>query len=256
MSEPRVVLFDLETLPNPREAIKVWPSLSNYPGLTLKAQVSTIICFGWKVLGKSEPVRCINAWDFPSWKKDVNDDRALVEEAREVLDGADAVVTHNGKKFDWKFFQTRLAKHGLTPLDPKLPHYDTKQISSRHLYLSSNSLGNIGEYLLADRKMDHEGWSLWVKVFERDAKAMKTMSNYCKQDVLLLEKAYLKLRPYIRTVNHNLFNPFKEKVCPSCGSSRIQKHGKRRTQTKVYQRYHCPDCGATCSSDVRDELLR
>jgi len=63
------------------EALEVWTQLSSYPGQTFKAQVQTILCFVWKVYGSAESeVKC--AWDFPSWKNDVNDYRALVFYAR------------------------------------------------------------------------------------------------------------------------------------------------------------------------------
>jgi hypothetical protein len=46
------------------------------------------------------------------------------------------------------------------------------------------------------------------------------MKDYCKQDVILLEKVFKKLRPEaIGLPNFNLMNPYKEKVCPKCGSS-------------------------------------
>jgi len=46
------------------------------------------------------------------------------QEIYKVLSEADAVVTHNGKRFDWKFLQTRLIKHKLKPMS-KTPHIDT-----------------------------------------------------------------------------------------------------------------------------------
>ena len=106
MADPRIVLFDLETLPNLTEVMKVLPSLSDYPGRTLKAQLNSVICAGWKVFGESK-VHCINAWDFSTWNKSVNDDKQIVSAIRDVLAEADAVVTHNGKKFDWKSRQER-----------------------------------------------------------------------------------------------------------------------------------------------------
>ena len=117
--EPRIILWDLETLPDAREAIKVWTGLGNYPGLTLKASISSIICFGYKVYGKDKPVKCVAAWDFKTrWKKDINDDYMVVKAAYDVLRTADLIVTHNGKRFDQKHLNTRLIKHGFPPLPP------------------------------------------------------------------------------------------------------------------------------------------
>lgn len=256
MADPRIVLFDLETLPNLPAALEVWPSLSFTDGGTLRASVSTIICAGWKVFGKDEPVQCINAWDFPGWLENVNDDRALCEAIAAILKDADCVVTHNGKRFDWKFLQTRLRFHKLDPL-PKIHHVDTCSESRKHFLIFNNRLNTVAKFLTAKEKREHEGWGMWVKVHGRDATACKEMSDYCMQDVLVLEDVFRELRPLLESLpNHNLFSPFKEKVCPNCGSSRIRSEGKRYTQTRAYRRYCCQDCGKWSHADLKDELLR
>jgi DNA polymerase elongation subunit (family B) len=255
MSGPRIVLYDLETLPNLPEALKVWTQLSNYPGQTLKASITSIICAGWKVLG-SKKVECINAWDFPEWKKDVNDDGPLCRAIYDVLKDADCVVTHNGSRFDWPFLQTRLLYHGLDSL-PKIHHVDTCKEAKRHLKVFNNRLNTIADFLTDTKKMEHEGWDLWVKVHSRDPKAMRTMEAYCKKDVLVLEEVFKRLRPLIKSLpNQNLFNPLKAKACPNCGSSRLQSRGKLLTQTRMYNRYHCQDCGAWSRTDANDEAPR
>lgn len=256
MNEPRIICFDLETAPDWSEAIHVWPQLSNYPGQTLKGQVQSILCFGWKVFG-SEEVETKCAWEWPAWRNDVNDDRALVSYAREILSSADAIITQNGRKFDLPVLQTRLLKWGMEPLDPKILHIDTKTASKGKLSFISNSLNNLGRFLLDEMKMDHEGWSLWVRVLNRDPEAQEIMQAYCTQDVLLLEKLYRKLRPYLTQIpNHNLFSPLKEKSCPRCGSSRLRSEGKRHTQTRSYRRYICQDCRSWCHTDLKDEVPR
>lgn len=255
MNEPRIVLFDLETVPNLPEALKVWPQLSSYPGQTLKASITTIICAGWKVLG-SPDVQCINAWDFPEWQRDVNDDKAVCAAIREVLEEADCVVTHNGKRFDWKFLQTRLRFHKLPPL-PKLIHIDTCAEAKKHFLIFNNRLNTVAQFLTRKEKMEHEGWPLWVKVHGRDAEAMQTMTDYCKQDVVVLEEVFKELRPNISTLpNFNLFSPFKEKSCPTCGGTRLKTKGRRYTKTRAYRRYYCLDCLAWCHTDIKDEVPR
>ena len=234
MAEPRIVLYDLETVPNMREAMKIWPRLSNYPGLTLRASVSTVICFGYQVLGEDKQ-QIINAWDFPGWQQNINDDKALVTAAYEILRDADCVVTHNGKRFDQKFLQTRLLINGLPAL-PKVHHADTKALASSNLYFLSNSLDNLAANLGLERKLDHEGWDLWVKVSERDPAACKLMSDYCKQDVKVLSQLFKKLKPFAKMPNYNLFTEVKGNVCPNCGSTLVKSDGWRHTQTRVLQK--------------------
>lgn len=257
MSDPRIIIFDLETCPNWEEALEVWPQLSSYPGQTLKGQVQSILCFGWKILGSDEAeVKC--AWEFPGFAQSVNDDRELVAYAREILSSADAIITQNGRRFDVPVLQTRLLKHEMELLDPKILHIDTKTASRGKLSFSSNSLNNLGRFLLDEMKMDHEGWSMWVKIVKhRDPEAMQIMKRYCEQDVRLLEKLYKKLRPYLTQIpNHNLFSPLKEKSCPRCGSSRLRSEGKRHTLTRSYRRYICQDCRSYCHTDLKDEVPR
>lgn len=256
MSGPRIVLFDLEIIPNLQKALEGWTSLSSYPGITLRASITSIICMGWKVLG-SKDVNCINAWDFPEWLEDINDDKKVCEAAYEVLHDADCVVGHNSKRFDWKFLQTRLLFHGLPPL-PKMHHVDTCAIAKTNMFVLNNRLNTLAQFLTDIEKLDHgEGWKLWVRTYNRDAEAMALMEQYCKQDVVVLEAVFNRLKPVITGLpNHNLFSPLKEKSCPKCGSSRLKSEGKRHTSTRSYRRYCCQDCHSWCHTDLKDEAPR
>ncbi len=271
MAGPRIILFDLETVPNLFEALKVWPQLSNYPGITLRASITSIICAGWKVLGSKE-VQCINAWDFPEWQNnivvdfqdvkascpfpDVNNDYALCKAISDVIVKADCIVSHNGRRFDWKFLQTRLIYHDLPPL-PTIHHVDTCAEAKKHLFIFNNRLQTIARYLTKMEKRDHEGWDLWVKVWLRHAESQIEMTEYCKQDVLVLEAVFNELRPVIKTLpNYNLFNPMRKNACPGCGSTRLQSRGKYISKTRRYKRYRCKDCQSWSRTDANDEVPR
>lgn len=254
-SEPRIILFDIESLPDLREVLKIFPSLSEYPGKTLKATINSIICFGYQVFGEHEQ-KIINAWDFPSWDEHVNNDKSLCEAAREVLNGADAVVTHNGRSFDWKFFQTRLLKHGLDPLH-KIPHIDTKTLAKSNLFLYNNRLNTLAKTFTSEEKLENGGWELWEKVHQRDPDAMALMSLYCKQDVKVLNEVFKKLRPFATNIpNYNLFGAHERPLCSSCGSTRIHKSGTRVLKTKIVQRFRCNDCGSSMFINKDGELPR
>lgn len=255
LKEPRILIWDIETLPNLKEVMRVFPQLSDYPGLTLKAQFNSIICFGYKFLG-DKSVKCINAWDFPEWDKDVNADGPLIDKALEILSKSDAIVTHNGKRFDWKFFQTRLLIQGKNLLH-KIPHIDTCAVSKSNLFGLNNRLNTLAKLTDSGQKLENGGWDLWCKVLERETKSMELMTRYCKQDVAVLEKVFLKLRPLISNLpNWNLFTDTGEKVCPSCGSIKIQSYGLRRTKTNLYRRFRCNDCLSVSQSPISRELLR
>lgn len=256
MNDPRIILFDIEIIPDLKKALKYWTKLSSFPGKTLRASVSSICCIGWKVFGEAH-THCINAWDFPEWESDVNHERKVLESFLSVIEGADLVVSHNGKGFDFKYIQTKFLLHSLNLLDPRTPHVDTRQLSSRNFFFIDNKLQTLAEEIFDESKLEHEGWQLWVDTHGRKAEALEKMTLYCKQDVDLLEKIFRKMRPVAKGIpNHNLFSPFKERACPTCGSTLLHKHGKHRTKTKVYQRYRCTSCGSMSQSDAKDELLR
>ena len=245
MNQPKIILWDLETMTDLEMIMKRVPGLGNWPGRTLKGDMMSIICFGYKYLGEDK-THCLNSWDFSD---DINDDTALVHMAYEILKDADCIVTHNGKKFDVKILNTRLAKYGLPPL-PKVHHADTKVIAKRALSLYSNSLGEVAGFLGVAGKLENGGWDLWVRVMKGDKEAKKLMVDYCKQDVRALENVFLKLRQYAKPTevpNYNMFDETGGMNCPTCGSDKIQKHGVRNSTTRRIQRYRCLDCGSTHS---------
>jgi predicted RNA-binding Zn-ribbon protein involved in translation (DUF1610 family) len=257
MKKPNIIFWDLETLPNLDRVMKNLPGMSAYPGLTLKASHNSIICMGYKRLGDKK-ARCINAWDFKGWKKDVNDDYDICKASYDILKDADGMVTHNGRRFDVKFLNSRLAWHGLPTL-PKIPHIDTCVLSKSNLFLFNNRLNTVAAHLGCELKMENGGWELWSRVLKRHKTSMKTMTKYCKQDVEVLEQVFLKLRPFATNIpNHNLFygDPKTNFVCPSCGTDALIKHGTRISKTAVRQRYLCTSCGSTCSTKKKDEKPR
>ena len=103
----------------------------------------------------------------------------------------------------------------------------------------------MGEFLGVGRKVKHQGIDLWMQVMSNDPKAWEDMKRYVRQDVVLLEKLYLKLRPF--TNNHPNLNQYTEDEyprCPMCQSYNIIKRGTRPVGrfSKVH-RYLCKDCG-------------
>lgn len=252
-NKPKIIVWDLETLADLDKVMKFLPGMSAYPGLTMKATHNTIICAGYKVLGEKS-VHCINAWDYPKrWNKNVNDDYEVVKAMREVLLEADGIITHNGRRFDFKFINSRLLYHGFPPL-PKIPHIDTCRIASSKLFLFNSRLNTVAEFLGCDLKLENGGWSLWEKVLKRDKKAQTLMTKYCKQDVATLEQVFLKLRPLIKDIpNYNIFLDNKEThVCPNCGSDHLVKHGRMVRVSKIVERFLCRNCGTTHTKNAKN----
>lgn len=249
-SSPRIIIFDIETLPHLQEALKVWPQLSQWPGKTLKATISTIVCAAYKIHGQKS-TEIIKAWDFSSWADDVNDDKNLCLELRKVLSTADCIVTQNGRKFDWKFLQTRFLYHKIPPL-PDIPHVDIRLLASRNLLSFNNRLGYMSRWLFSDTKLPHEGWDLWCGVYERREKCMAKMAKYCIKDVQLTDKIFKVYKPFAKNIpNYNLYIRGKKPICPSCGSTRLKSNGYRFTKTSAYKRLICTDCQSWSRLDAK-----
>jgi DNA polymerase elongation subunit (family B) len=264
MTDPKIVFFDIETVPNLNQALKHWCDLVARkfgPSPTMSASMTSMCSFGYRIFGESKAIG-VNAWDFPNWKKNVNDDKEICKAIHEVLKDADAVVSFYGKKFDWPYIQTRMLINGLPLLRKSTVHIDLCKISKENLFLLNNKLKTNAEYLINDSKLEHDGWDLWVKVHggvdrKRDRDAEKMMSKYNLKDVDLMIPLFKKFRPLIGTIpNHNLFGQGGERVCPSCGSTRVEKRGTKVTKTRHYQQYCCKDCESWSRTDVQDQALR
>jgi predicted RNA-binding Zn-ribbon protein involved in translation (DUF1610 family) len=112
---------------------------------------------------------------------------------------------------------------------------------------TSNKLDYVSQQLGLGKKEEHEGFDLWVKCMDKDNAAWGRMEKYNIQDVVLLEKLYYRLLPWIKNLpNHNL--EADAPVCPSCGSQHLHRSGTRKTVTALYQRYKCSDCGSWSQS--------
>lgn len=265
MADPRIVLFDLETIPDLQQALENWCDLSAFtprhrPGMS--ASVSSICSFGYRIFGEKKSIG-INAWDFSSWRRNVNDDSELCASALSVIENADALVTFNGKRFDEKFFLARLAINGLT-IPRKIVHIDLCQVVSQNMFLLNNRLKTVAKYLIGDSKLEHDGWPLWVKVHggverKRDVDAEKLMSKYNLKDVDLMVPLFKLFRPRLTQIpNYNLFSVAQgaKPVCPFCGSTRMQGRGGYYGKTKVYRKYWCRDCGGWSRTDAADRNHR
>ena len=255
---PRIVLFDIETIPNLLEALKVWPQLSDFEGRTLKADITTVICFGWMRLGDKK-AKVETAWGLSGgvsrWG-DVNDDYLLIKRAHAILVDADIIVTHNGKRFDLGFINTRILYWRVKKKDksltvlPPIPHIDTCQIARSKMYLFSNRLSRLGGFFGVGEKIDTGGWDLWVDVWHKKAKAMRLMAKYCKGDVELLARIFTEVKGISKDIpNMNLFSS--RPVCPRCGHNALRKDRLRTLKSKIVQTYSCRVCGSWTQMDVK-----
>ncbi len=180
----------------------------------------------------------------------------------ELLNKADIVVTHNGKRFDIPKINSRFLIHELPPPSP-YKQIDTREISARKFGFSSNKLDALAVYFGYEKKLDTD-FELWAKCMEGDVEALTYMLEYNKKDIILLEEVYLKLRPYIP--NHpNIgvyYNDNHKHQCSHCGSTKLKRDGNYYTNVSKYLTYRCSSCGAISrtrttisSKEKREQLL-
>lgn len=165
-----------------------------------------------------------------------------------LLDEADVVVGHNSDKFDLKMLNVLFLKYNLNPPSP-YKTVDTLKVARRYFRFMSNRLGDLGEKLGLGGKLDNGGFTNWLGCIQGDQKAWNKMLKYNKQDVVLTEKIYLKLRPWID--NHPAVNVIDQirDGCPKCGSTHLQSRGTRKaTKTGTYTRFQCQSCGGWSTS--------
>lgn len=245
MTTPNICLLDIETSPL---TAYTWGTFDQNVLKVLES--SKIISVAWKELHSKE-THVKSIFDYKDYKAGKIDDKKLIEDVWKVLDEADIVIAHHGDAFDIKKLNARFIYHGLTA-PSAYATIDTKKVASKYFKFDSNSLQNLGVYLGEGEKMANGGFDLWVRCIAGDKDAWDTMKRYNKQDVVLLEKVYLRLRPFME--NHpNLALVSSEVIksgdhmCPSCMSTKVTKRGFSVTKTTRRQRFQCSDCGSWSS---------
>lgn len=212
-----------------------------------------ILCFAYKWLDEEE-VHIVSQDDFPLYRPGVNNDLMVVAKAHQLFDEADVVIGHNGIAFDTKKAQARMLIHGLYPPSP-FKQIDTKRVAKRYAGFTSNKLDDLGEVLGLGRKASAGGFETWKGCMRGDSKSWETMKQYNKQDVLLLEEIYLRLRPWID--NHPAVNIVDNRpsACPKCGVGPLHKRGSRKVnKTSLVQRYQCLSCGGWSQSRKTEKV--
>lgn len=241
---PKILLLDIETFPN---LVYVWGS---YKQNVLAVKEHTIVCsYSAKWLDGKQTTRTL--YDFPGYTPKKRDDTKLIQELWVLVDEADIIVAHYGDGFDVPTLKASFMRTGLLPPTP-FKTVDTKKVASKYFYFGgSYTLDNIVQYLGLGKKLPTGGFDLWAKCMEGDPAAWARMKKYNAHDVVILEKLYLYMLPWIS--DHP--SVFGSKQCPKCGSSSLQSRGMARTNTRQYRRFQCQDCGGWLRAAKSDSSI-
>lgn len=201
---------------------------------------SAIICICYKWQGSDK---------IHSLKWDKGDDKGIIKKFSEILLDADEVVGHNSDKFDLKWVRTRCLVSGIKSL-PEFKSIDTLKISRQKFNFPSNRLDAIGKYLGFGGKKDTGGIQLWHDIIQKNStKAMGEMISYCKRDVELLEKVFLKLEGYSK---HKTHLGDESRDCPYCGSDNTGLNNRVVSASGgIKCRMKCHDCSKYFSISLR-----
>lgn len=242
MRKNKIMFLDIETLMIPEETLSRIPSYGAYPGRGFNGTVSSILCFGYKFQG-DKTVKCVNAWNYPEFKKNPNNDEGVCKEIARLMKDVDVIVTQNGKKFDVPVINTRLAKYGLAPITKSIKHIDTKNVFKANYAAYDNKLDTIAKTFGCETKLENGGWQLWMDMYKNKESSKRLMEKYCKQDVNVLEQVFNKLMPVIKGLPNQNRN-IDDESCPKCGSEDLIKDGSKRLSNGIYQLYRCKSCGS------------
>lgn len=225
----KILLLDIETAPN---TAQVWGLFKQNISINQIKDSSYVLCWSAKWLDSSEIMFGSTFHDGP---------KMMLKQIHKLLDEADAVIHYNGTKFDIPTLNKEFLLYNLAPPSP-VKQIDLLKTARSQFKFPSNKLDYIAQALGLGKKVKHIGHELWDLCMSNDPDAWKMMKEYNIHDVVLLEKVYYKLLPWIKGhANHGLHGEPVE-VCPNCGSQHFQKRGFARTNSCTYQRYQCNKC--------------
>jgi len=242
--QPKVLLIDIETTPLQVHCWGTWKQRIGHEQVIndwFMLSYSAKWLFDSKMYGSVlTPREALN-----------KDDSRIAKELWKLFDQADVLIGHNILRFDLPKAQTRFLINKLAPPSP-FRVIDTLKVAQQNFRFASNKLDYIGQLLLNDKKL-HTEYQLWLRCLDGDAPSLEEMLIYNKKDVLLLEEAYVFLRPYIK--NHPNMAIYQESIepsCPTCGSVDIDECGHYTTSVNAYIAFRCKNCGAICRSRKTD----
>jgi hypothetical protein len=240
----KVLILDIETTPN---LAFVWRAWKQNIGYNQFVQHSNIMCYAAKWYG-NDRIFTKNTYS--------SSEERVVGSLLGLLDAADIVVTHNGKKFDLPVIRSRAVELGFKPFSP-IKQVDTCLIAKALFNFELNKLAYIAKYLGVAEKSEHKkfpGFELWAECLKFNPEAWDEMVAYNIQDIITLEQVYEKLLPWMDQHPNIMVDNPDNPACPKCGGA-LQRRGFYFTNVSKYQRYRCKSCGGWARSRYTENTL-
>lgn len=251
---PKVLVFDIETSLIPA---LLWETGKQYVSSSQLMDTFYVTAWSAKWLFSSEVMSDV----LTSHEAKHKSDARILEGIWKLLDSADVVIAHNANGFDIPKLNARFIQNGFNPPMP-FKVIDTLTAARSKFAFPSNKLDDLATYLGVENK-HHSDLDLWKGCFVGDKEALSEMTVYNRQDVLVLEAVYAKLRPWIKShPNLGLYVEATGPVCPICASEKLKWGGTYPSNRNIYIAFRCAGCGAVgrgkesiLSKDKRKSLV-
>ena len=235
-NNPKILLLDIETSPIEVEAWTLGKQWINHKVLKKSRSILTWsakwLCDS-KIMG--ERVTAKEAIE--------RKDKKIMKKMWDLLEEADIIMGHNLEYFDEPIIKTRFILNDLPPVSP-YKTIDTYRKVRKEFAFLSNKLDYLGKVLTNSEKI-HTNRELWTRCVSGDSKALEEMLTYNKQDVIVLEEVYFKLRPWMHGhPNLGLYYDDMSNRCTNCGSKNLIIQGNYYTTVNRYNSIKCQECGA------------
>lgn len=231
INKPKILIYDIEVSPCQGW---FWRTGKTVIGHNQIWSPGKIICISYRFTDWPDTKVVNLKWD------STQSDEKLVKQFYKVAEEADVIVGHNGDSFDKKWINTRLAYYE----HPTIRHVDTEdtlKMCRRQFNMASFRLDYICKFFKIPGKLSTSS-DLWERVVRfNDRKALKEMGEYCDNDVIILDKLWKRIYPYVNhKINMSVYTG--SDVCPECGDKEYSKWGTRMTRAGTYQRFRCNKC--------------
>src|SRR5690242_13408889 len=143
----KALVIDIETSPN---LAHVWGLFNQNVSINQLRESTQVICWAAKWVGKPGVL-------FASDHHDGHE--VVVQQAWELIDEADSLVTYNGANFDTKHLNREFLLAGLAPPSPVL-QIDLLRTMRKQFRFTSNKLDHVSQQLGVGKKVKHEGHEL------------------------------------------------------------------------------------------------
>lgn len=241
---PKILLLDIETLPM---EVRVWGLYKQRISHESVIKDYCIVSWAAKWLYDSEIIG-----DVLTPEEAINrDDGRIMGTMWKMLNDADVVVAHNGKMFDIRKLNARFWINKMKPPAPyKL--IDTLIEYQKVMGLSSFKMDFISKLINRRGKIE-TNYQLWIDCSEGEQESLDYMFEYNKNDVAILEEAYLEIRPWMTThPNLAIIGEATDKCCVYCGSTAISESGFYYTPAGRFATYRCESCDGISRSRRTD----